>query len=651
MVAAEHKANEKNSTSSPGKNNNNSSADAPTAQNSTKKQKQPKKERASGGGGGGGNGGGGGRNTRGGGRNSGASANTSSEAEIRSLRAAKAEALRSSGQDPYAYSFDRTHTAAELMEQYGDLPAGETAPGTEEQPVSVAGRVLARRVMGKLAFLKLADDSGEVQLYVDRSALDERREGSFAEVKSLVDVGDIVGCRGGVRRTEKGELSVAAHSLAVLTKALRPRPDKWHGLADVEKRYRQRYVDMIATPGVRDALRARALMTSTLRRSLERRGFLEVETPVLEASAGGADARPFTTFHNALAQPFALRIATELHLKRLVVGGFERVFEIGRIFRNEGVSTRHNPEFTSVELYQAFADYNDMMDLTEELIREAAVAVTGGTKLTYQGSEIDVGAPFARRTMAELVQAAVPAVDASALLERSADDASSAPSSSPSSSSSSSSVDDDAPRAAAAEALRAAGCSRAAVAAARSAATPPGQLLNLLFEELVEPTLVQPTFVLDHPAAVSPLAKPHRRTRGAAERFELYVAGRELANAYSEMTDPLEQRRRLEAQVESHSAARERKKKERQDSSSGGSAKDSSEEGEEHEEDDEGDYDVSLDEDFLLALEHGMPPTGGMGMGLDRLAMLLVDAASIRDVIAFPLLKRQQQSKQEKKEE
>ena len=614
-----------------------SSADAPTAQNTTKKQKQPKKEGEDGGGNNGNNGGGGRNRGR---NNNNNIINTSSEAEIRSLRAAKADTLRSSGQDPYAYSFERTHTAAELLKQYETLPAGETAPGTEEQPVAVAGRVLARRVMGKLAFLKLADDSGEVQLYVDRSALDERREGAFAEVKSLVDVGDIVGCVGGVRRTEKGELSVAAHSLSVLTKALRPLPDKWHGLADVEKRYRQRYVDMIATPGVRDALRARALMTSTLRRSLERRGFLEVETPVLEASAGGADARPFTTYHNALAQPFALRIATELHLKRLVVGGFERVFEIGRIFRNEGVSTRHNPEFTSVELYQAFADYNDMMDLTEELIREAAVAVTGGTKLQYQGAEIDVGAPFARRTMAELVQEAVPALDASALLARSS--SSSGGGDDDGDASSSSSVD-DAARVAAADALSAAGCSRAAVAAARSPTTGPGNLLNLLFEELVEATLVQPTFVLDHPAVVSPLAKPHRRTRGAAERFELYVAGRDLANAYSEMTDPLEQRRRLEAQVASHSAAREEKKKNRSPATKAGE--------EEEEEDDEDDYDVSLDEDFLLALEHGMPPTGGMGMGLDRLAMLLVDAASIRDVIAFPLLKRQQQQKQEKQGE
>lgn len=631
-MVAETKTNENEKTQPPIlKNNNiNSSADAPTAQqsSSTKKQKPPKKEGEDGGGGGGG------RNNRGG-RNQNASTNTSSEAEIRSLRAAKADTLRSSGQDPYAYSFERTHTAAELLKFYEDLPAGEEAPGTEERPVSVAGRVLARRVMGKLAFLRLADDSGEVQLYVDRAALDARREGSFAEVKQLVDVGDIVGCVGGVRRTEKGELSVAAHSLRVLTKALRPLPDKWHGLADVEKRYRQRYVDMIATPGVRDALRARALMTSALRRSLERRGFLEVETPVLEAAAGGADARPFTTYHNALAQPFALRIATELHLKRLVVGGFERVFEIGRIFRNEGVSTRHNPEFTSVELYQAFADYNDMMDLTEELIREAAVAVTGGTRLVYQGAEIDVGAPFARRTMAELVQERVPALDAAALLERSSEaenDAASA--------ASSSSDSDAAARAAAADALSAAGCSRAAVAAARAPSTGPGRLLNLLFEELVEATLVQPTFVIDHPAVTSPLAKPHRSTKGAAERFELYVAGRELANAYSEMTDPLEQRRRLEAQVSSHAAAREEKKK---NSSPG-------KEGAEQE-DDEIDYDVALDEDFLLALEHGMPPTGGMGMGLDRLAMLLVDAASIRDVIAFPLLKRQQPKQQEKQGE
>ena len=530
---------------------------------------------------------------------------SSSEADIVSLRAAKADALRAAGADPYAYRFDRTHTAAALQAEHKDLPAGEVAPETVR--VSVAGRILARRVLGKLAFIKLADASGDVQLYVEREALDAGPggDGAFARAKAALDVGDIVGAAGGVRRTEKGELSVAVDALTMLTKALRPLPDKWHGLADVEKRYRQRAVDLIVTPGAREALVARAAMTSAIRRSLESRGFLEVETPVLEAAAGGADARPFTTYHNALGQPFALRIATELHLKRLVVGGFERVFEIGRIFRNEGVSARHNPEFTSVELYQAYADYTDMMDLTEELIREAAIAVTGKAAVDYQGAALDFGAPFRRAPMAVLVEE-VTGVRLGPDLSTPATDADR----------------DDA-----VVALEAAGAGARDVAAAR-AAPDAGALVSLLFEAAVEPTLVHPTFVLDHPQTVSPLAKPHRSLPGVAERFELFIAGRELANAYSEATDPVDQRAKLMAQVAGHKAAQAR-------AAAAGKTTD----GDDDDDDDES-YDVELDEDFLAALEQGMPPTGGMGMGLDRLAMLLTDSASIRDVIAFPLLKR-----------
>lgn len=547
---------------------------------------------------------------------------SSSEADVRALRAQKAADVRAAGGNPYAYSFPRTHTAAQLAAQHPTLGPGETAD-LGGATVAVAGRVLARRVMGKLAFIRLADATGDVQLYVDRATLDGAAgEGAFARVKALLDVGDVVGATGGVKRTEKGELSVVTEKIDILTKALRPLPDKWHGLADVEKRYRQRYVDMIVTPGVRDTLAARGAMMRALRSALDSRGFLEVETPVLEAAAGGADARPFVTYHNALGQPFALRIATELHLKRCVVGGFERVYEIGRIFRNEGVSTRHNPEFTSVELYQAYADVNDMMDLTEALIRDAAVAVTGGTAITYQGTDIDLGRPFARSSMASLVASATGVDFGGDDLSRAATDGD---------------------RDAAAAALRTAGASRAAVAAT---ATVPcvGTLLQALFEEVVEPTLTQPTFVLDHPASVSPLAKPHRSVPGAAERFELYIAGRELANAYTEATDPIDQRAKLEAQIEAHKAARAAAAAAAGPPSTDATA-----------DDNELDYDVALDEDFLTALEYGLPPTGGMGMGLDRLAMLLTDAASIRDVIAFPLLKRvapkQQQGGKEGKEE
>jgi lysyl-tRNA synthetase class 2 len=487
--------------------------------------------------------------------------------------------------------------------------------------VAVAGRVMARRVMGKLAFASLVDASGSVQLYLDRGALDAARDGAFADFKALVDAGDIVGVEGGVRRTEKGELSVAADSVRVLTKSLLPLPDKWKGLADVELRYRKRYLDMIVTPGVVETLRARSAAVSALRRFLEGRGFLEVETPVLEAAAGGADARPFLTHHNALRRPFALRIATELRLKRLVVGGLERVFEVGRIFRNEGTSARHNPEFTSVELYQAYADYEDMMALTEDLVRACAVAVlpAGVTTLSYQGIEMDLGKPFRRATMHALV-AEVTGVD----LEAFAGDAAGLA----------------AAKAAADAALGALGAAAGGGAPARAkAADAPtlGHLLNELFEAAVEPTLLQPTFVLDHPLEISPLARRHRARAGVAERFELFAAGRELANAFTELTDPLDQRARLEAQV-AHHAARAREARAARAAARAARAAASASESEGEEEED-GDYEIALDEDFLTALEHGMPPTGGMGLGVDRLVMLLTDAPSIRDVIAFPLMK------------
>lgn len=511
----------------------------------------------------------------------------SSIEEVRRLRIQKAAELQRDVGNPYAYSFSRTHTAQELQDLYRDLPNGEQNMDT---CVAVAGRVMMRRVMGKLAFARLVDASGAIQMYVDKKMLEERQEGGFKMFKNLVDAGDIVGIEGGLRRTDKGELSVVVTNLKVLTKAILPLPDKYHGLTDVESRYRKRYLDMIVTPGVAETLKARSAVVSTIRRRLEDMGYLEVETPVLENSAGGADARPFVTYHNTLQRDFTLRIATELHLKRLIVGGLEKVFEIGRIFRNEGISSRHNPEFTSIELYEAYSDYFDMMNLTEDLIRTAADAVKGSQQIEYQGEVLDFGKPFARASMQELVLKEA-GIDFSNMLG-----------------------DKGKLEEAKKQALQALASSNTSDKARAKITEAPsvGHVMNELFEELVEPTLIQPTFVMDHPVEISPLAKPHREAPGVVERFELFIAGRELANSFSELTDPIDQRARLEAQVSSHQAKAQSK---------------------------EDEYKVTVDEDFLLALEQGMPPTGGMGMGIDRLVMLLTDSPSIRDVIAFPLMK------------
>jgi lysyl-tRNA synthetase class 2 len=394
----------------------------------------------------------------------------------------------------------------------------------------------------------------------------------FSQITTLTDAGDWIGVQGTLKRTDRGELSVKVSDWRMLSKSLQPLPDKWHGLADVEKRYRQRYLDLIVSPHTRETFRRRALLVSTMRRWLDDRQFLEIETPVLQSEAGGADARPFATHHNALDLPLTLRIATELHLKRLVVGGFERVYELGRIFRNEGISTRHNPEFTSVEIYQAYADYHDMMALTEALIAACCQAVCGGTVIEYQGTSIDLTPPWTRATMHELVQRAT-GLDFNAYTTRS----------------------------------EAAAAMAAVDLVVPEAADSVGRLLVEAFEQRVETCLIQPTFVLDYPVENSPLARTHRSKPGLVERFELFIVGRETANAFSELIDPVDQRRRLEAQQERRRA---------------------------------GDPEAqTVDEDFLHALEVGMPPTGGLGIGIDRLAMLLTDSPSIRDVIAFPLLR------------
>ena len=494
--------------------------------------------------------------------------------DLRETRLEKAAALAQLGQGPYGLRFEPTHCTAALQELHADLPNGQE----RDVAVAVAGRVMTRRVMGKLAFFTLVDESGPIQLYLEKASLDAAAEagvdqaGGFAELTSLVDAGDLIGVQGTLRRTDRGELSVKVSGWQMLSKSLQPLPDKWHGLADVEKRYRQRYLDLIVSPHTRDTFRRRAQMVSGMRRWLDERGFLEIETPVLQSVPGGADARPFETHHNALDLPLTLRIATELHLKRLVVGGFERVYELGRIFRNEGVSTRHNPEFTSVEIYQAYADYHDMMDLTEQLISSVCQQVCGSTRITYQGTEIDLTPPWRRATMHELVEQAC-GLDFHAFDTREL----------------------------AAAAMREKGLQ------VPDLADSVGRLLNEAFEQTVEATLIQPTFVMDYPVEISPLARGHRSKEGLVERFELFIVGRETANAFSELIDPLDQRQRLEAQQARKAA---------------------------------GDLEAqSVDEDFLHALEVGMPPTGGLGIGIDRLAMLLTDSPSIRDVIAFPLLR------------
>ena len=499
-------------------------------------------------------------------------------AEIRATRLEKIEQLQQAGYVPYAYRWDVTHHAAELQEKYADLANEAEA----DDVVAIAGRILARRVFGQLAFFTLQDETGVIQLYLDKGRIQEtmaaQDPNAFENLKHLTDSGDIIGVRGTLKRTKKGELSVYVSEFAMLTKSLLPLPDKWHGLTDVAKRYRQRYVDLIVNPEVRETFRRRALITASIRRYLDQQGFIEIETPVLQSEAGGAEARPFITYHNTLEMDLYLRIATELHLKRLIVGGFEKVFELGRIFRNEGVSTRHNPEFTSIEVYQAYADYNDMMTLTEAIITTAAQEVLGTLQITYQGQAIDLTPPWRRVTMHDVVkeQTGLDLAQYTDLEEAKA---------------------------------------AATQAGLKDIADCPslGKLLNEAFEQKVEETLMQPTFVLDYPVEISPLAKPHRSKPGLVERFELFIVGRETANSFSELTDPIDQRQRLEAQAERKAA---------------------------------GDVEAhNVDEDFLAALEQGMPPTGGLGIGIDRLVMLLTDSPSIRDVIAFPLLKPEPQDK------
>jgi lysyl-tRNA synthetase, class II len=478
-------------------------------------------------------------------------------------RRQKTAELRADGVDPYRYMFRPTHTAAAILAQHDGVEVIEDA--TE---VVIGGRMMTRRLHGKTSFAHLRDATGDIQIYVRR---DNVGEGAYEDFKRLFDLGDIVGITGTVFRTRTGEITVEARSVEMVTKALQTLPEKWHGLTDVETRYRQRYVDLIANPEVRDTFRKRTQVIQAIREYLNTAEFLEVETPILQPLYGGANARPFTTHHNTLDQTLFLRVSDELYLKRLVVGGLERVYEFCKNFRNEGMDRSHNPEFTLMEVYQAYADYGTMMDLVEGLVAHAAKAVNGCTQAPYQGETLDFTPPWRRISMAEGI------ADSTGLDVLS--------------------MDCDALR----DALEARG------AEVEDHATSWGLLVAELFDDAVEAKLVQPTIVYDYPVETSPLAKKKRDDDRFVERFEPFVAGMEIGNAYTELNDPDDQRARFEDQAALREAG-----------------------------DDEAHV---LDEDFLRALEYGMPPTGGLGVGVDRLVMLLTDSASIRDVILFPQMR------------
>ena len=489
--------------------------------------------------------------------------------EQEQIRRAKLERYQQEGRDPYTITrYDRTHTSAQILAGFEAL---------EGQEVSIAGRMMSRRIMGKASFVHLLDGEGQIQAYVRR---EDVGEDVYADFKTM-DIGDILGIRGTVFRTKTGEISVHATSLTLLTKSLRVLPEKWNGLRDQDIRYRQRYVDTIVNPEVKETFIKRSQILKALREFLDSKGFLEVDTPVLQTIEIGANSRSFVTHHNALDIPMYLRIETELYLKRLIVGGFEKVYEVGRIFRNEGMDTRHNPEFTTIELYQAYADYNDIMNLVEELYVYVTQKVCGTLKIQYQGNEIDMTAPWTRMTMAEAVKK-YSGIDYYAW------------------------ESDEQARAE---------CEARGVHVEKNAVK--GECLEACFDEFVEANLIQPTFITDYPVSISPLAKRRKDDPEITERFELFANGFELCNAFSELNDPIDQRGRFERQ-----ALAKRAKGEHAD----------------------------IDEDFVAALEYGMPPTGGLGFGVDRLVMLLTDSASIRDVLLFPTMKPLDKDKTEKAE-
>ena len=479
--------------------------------------------------------------------------------QLLKVRREKLSALQEAGKDPFLITkYDVTHHSQEIKDKFAAL---------EIEKVSVAGRLMSKRVMGKASFCHVQDLEGTIQCYVAKDSIGEE---SYADFKKY-DIGDLVGIEGFVFKTKTGETSVHAEKMTLLSKSLQILPEKWHGLTNTDIRYRQRYTDLIMNEDVRKTFVARSKIISSIRRYLDEKGFLEVETPMLVSNAGGAAARPFETHYNALNEDVKLRISLELYLKRLIVGGMERVYEIGRVFRNEGLDTRHNPEFTLMELYQAYTDYNGMMDLTEDMFRHVAQEVCGTTTVPYGEEMIDLGKPFERITMVEAVKKYT-GIDFDEVADT--------------------------------EAAKKLADEKEVHYEARHTK---GDILNLFFEEFVEEHLIQPTFVMDHPVEVSPLTKRKPDKPDYVERFELFIMAREMCNAYSELNDPIDQRERFKAQEAALAAGDEEAN--------------------------------TTDEDFLNALEIGMPPTGGIGYGIDRLVMLLTDQPAIRDVLLFPTMK------------
>jgi lysyl-tRNA synthetase class 2 len=489
--------------------------------------------------------------------------------ELLLVRRRKLEELRQLGVDPFGKKYQRTHTAQGIFDQFDEKTKEQLE--AEELEVSIAGRIMQKRTQGKASFAHIQDLTGRLQIYVR-----EDRVGAHDyNVFDILDIGDIIGVKGTVFKTNKGETSIKVSSFEVLTKSLLPLPDKFHGLKDVELRYRQRYVDLIMTPEVQKTFILRSKIIQSMRRYLDNLGFLEVETPTLHAIAGGASARPFITHHNALDMQLYMRIAIELHLKRLIVGGMEKVYEIGRVYRNEGISTRHNPEFTMIELYEAFADYNDIMRLTEELIAHIAQEVLGTTTIQYGEYTIDLRPQWKRVHMVDAIRE-VTGVDFFVQM-----------------------TDEDAHLLAKENHVK-----------VESNMTF-GHIVNEFFEQKVEETLIQPTFIYGHPVDISPLAKRNEDDPRFTDRFELFIVAREHANAFTELNDPIDQRERFEVQLQEREQGND----------------------EAH----------MMDEDFVTALEYGMPPTGGLGIGIDRLVMLLTNAPSIRDVLLFPLMRERDQ--------
>lgn len=481
------------------------------------------------------------------------------------VRREKLQALKDKGIDPFGKKFERSHQAIELKEQYGEFTKEEL----EEKNifVSIAGRIMTKRGKGKAGFAHIQDLSGQIQIYVRKDSVGEDQY----EIFDMADLGDLIGVKGTVFKTKVGELSVKATEFVLLTKALRPLPDKYHGLKDIEQRYRQRYLDLIMNPDSKNTFITRSKIIQSMRRYLDSHGYLEVETPMMHSIAGGAAARPFITHHNALDMPLYMRIAIELHLKRLIVGGLEKVYEIGRVFRNEGVSTRHNPEFTMLELYEAYADFHDIMELTENMIAHIAQEVLGTTTIQYDEYQVDLKPKWKRLHMVDAIKEytnvdfwnVTSTEEARALAKEHGVE-----------------INENMQY---------------------------GHIVNEFFEQKVEDKLIQPTFIYGHPVEISPLAKKNEADPRFTDRFELFIVGREHANAFTELNDPIDQRERFEAQL-----------KEREQGN---------------------DEAHMMDEDFIEALEYGMPPTGGLGIGIDRLVMLLTNSPSIRDVLLFPQMR------------